>query len=287
VLSKLKKIKVLRTAYNKAAERLRGPSLDNNEILKGFVDGNGWLFTQPKTGTNLIAGTLAFYNAETLGVGAYSFDDIYRLGLVHGGRIIRDAGGLTEALRFQRISTRMPIVRWHDDIPNAHPELVICTTRPVLDQLASLWHYKFRPQNMTVERSIPEMVNYFAARNRAQVGAISRADRAIVIDYNDLVTDPKTALSRVITNAYGSLDDAALDVALKRSSKSEFKKWEALRGKPAISTSLAAHESSFIRSGKTGEGEDFFSDAQKQTIADLSAAAGLDMSGKIYSVKDQ
>lgn len=287
MLSKLSKNKMVRAVYDKAAERLRGPSLANNEILKGFVDGNGWLFTQPKTGTNLIAGTLAFYNAETLGVAEYSFDDVYRLGVIHGGRIVRDAHGMAEALAFQRVSTRMPIVRWHDDIPDASPELVICTTRPVLDQLASLWHYKFRPQNMTVDQSISAMLNYFIMRNRAQAGAIMRAERAVIIDYNDLILNPKAALSNLISNAYGSLDGGALDVALHRSSKSEFKKWEARRGKPAISSSLAAHETSFIRSGATGEGEAFFTDVQKEVIADQAAAAGLDLSGKITNVNHQ
>ena len=282
MISQLKKIGLFRFAYERAAKRLCGSSLANNEILKGFVDDNGWLFTQPKTGTNLIASTLAFYNAETLGVKNSSFDDVYKLGVIHGGYIIRDAAGISQALSFQRLSSQMPIIRWHDEIPDARPELVICTTRPVLDQLASFWNYKYRPQLINVDKAIPEMMARFINRNHAQTAAIGRAGRAVIINYDDLIMDPKSCISSIITSAYGDLDERSLDMALQKSSKTEFRKWEARRGKSAISTELAKYEASFIRSGRIGEGKDFFSNEQKRVIAKLAERDGLDLSGKIF-----
>lgn len=266
---------------NFAIRRLRRGRLDNNQILKGFIDGNGWLFSQPKTGTNLIASCLAFYNAELLGLRNYGFDDRYSLGVIHGGYIVRDAAGLTEALKYQRMSTRMPIIRWHDYVPDVRPECVICTTRNVLDQLASLWHYKYRARSVTVEAAIPKMVSLFAVRNRWQTAAIRDSERSCIVDYDDLIRNPDTTMSAIVLSCYGEINEAALSIAIKRSSKSEFKKWESARGKPAISTELARFEDSFIRSGEIGEGAEFFSPQQKAFIEKLIEIEGIDISGRI------
>ena len=97
--------------------------LEIEKILRGFIDNNGWILSQPKTGTNYICSILAFYNAECLGLTGCNFGDRYRLGLVHGERITKSSVGITEALEFHRHSTRMLIVRTHNDVPNARPKL--------------------------------------------------------------------------------------------------------------------------------------------------------------------
>ena len=264
--SVLKKIPGARKLHDWLSRTLFSDSLQNEEILRGFINGNGWLFSQPKTGTNLISSSIAFYNAETLGLSDYGFDDRYRLGMVHGGSIIKSSEGIQEALSFQELSTRMMIVRWHDDVPGACPRLVICTTRGLLDQLTSLWHYKYRPMGVSVENAIPTLVELFVQRDRHQFHAVRRAEDSVVVSYENLIADPHKELSRILKKAYGDVDGDALERALRHADKKNFKKWESERGAPAISKDLGKYESSFIRSGRIGEGAEFFSDGQKSQI---------------------
>lgn len=280
----VKKLPAANALHSKIVQRLTAGSLANNEILRGFIDENGWLFTQPKTGTNLIASAIAFYNAELLGLKDYTFDDRYRLGMVHGGHIIRGAEGIRDALKFQKLSTRMLITRWHDDVPHARPSLLICTTRNLLDQLSSLWHYKYRALGISVDDSISDMLNIFVKRNRDQARAMQRAERSLVVHYENLTADPKAELIRILKAAYGAVDEEALATALRRSSRDEFKKWEQTRGAPAIGEKLKNFERSFIRSGKVGEGAEFFSDHQRSQIETLAARGNVPMNGDITAL---
>lgn len=250
--------------------------VDNNEVLAGFINGNGWLFSQPKSGTNFICSAIAFYNAEILKISDYSFEDRYELGVIHGGNVIRGADGIEEALRFNKLSDRMTILRWHDDVPNARPKLLICTTRNLYDQLCSLWHYQFRPLGISVDKAIPSMVQRFGIRNAAQKLAIKRADIHLVINYEQLMVAPESEIRRIILAAYGYVDEAAVRTAVVMSGKEKFQQWESRRGAPAITVDLGKFESSFIRSGKIGEGKRFFNDRQIGKINQLA---------KQYSIK--
>jgi hypothetical protein len=99
--------------------------------------------------------------------------------------------------------------------------------------------------------------------------------------YEDLVADPFATMARIFDGAYGGTDGPALRAALERADKKNFQKWEAERGAPAISEQLRRFEKSFIRSGVVGEGEAFFTQAQRDRIRALVEAAGCGMDGAV------
>lgn len=253
--------------------------LSNAQVLKGFIDGQGFLLTQPKTGTNFIVNVIAFYNAELIGDRDLTLDDRYSLGIVHGGHIVRDSSGITEALKFHRRSQQMMITRFHDDVPGVRPALLIATTRNVLDQFTSLWYYQYETRGISVDDAIPELVQQYVARNHAQAEIAGRSDKALFVRYEDLIERPEEAFQAIITAAYGNCQMDLLARAIERSSTKNFKEWEAKRGKPAISEELAKTQKSFIRSGKIGEGEEFFSEAQREQIARLMRESGISLDG--------
>lgn len=253
--------------------------LSNVEVLKGFIDGQGFLLTQPKTGTNFIVNVIAFYNAELIGDNELTLDDRYSLGIVHGGHIVRDSRGITEALKFHRRSQQMMITRFHDEVPGVQPALLIATTRNVLDQFTSLWYYQYETRGISVDAAIPELVQKYVVRNRAQARIAERSDKALFVRYEDLIERPEQAFEAILTAAYGTCQIEPLRRAIERSSPKNFKEWEAKRGKPAISEELAKTQKSFIRSGKIGEGEEFFSEAQKEQIARLMRESGISLDG--------
>lgn len=270
---------------NFVRDRLTRSHISNEEVLRGFIDNQGFLFSQPKSGTNLIVNTIAFYNAELANDDAMDFEDRYAWGIVHGGYITRDAKGIAEALQFHRRSNRMMITRFHDGVPGARPAVLIATTRGLLDQFTSYWNYKYRPADVSVDKAIPILVDTYAKRLHDQHATAAASGKSVFISYEDLMEDPHREISRALEAAYGEVDSDALTTAIRNSSPDEFKKWESRRGKPAISNKLAKFETSFIRSGKTGEGSSFFSEAQQARIAELAAAQGVGLSGNLLSTE--
>lgn len=258
--------------YKRVSRHFRVGTIDRVEFLRGFINGNGWIFSQPKSGTNLVCSTIAFYNAEMLGLSDYSFGDRYRLGLIHGSRIsFETIGDFNEF----RLKSSVPVfVRTHDDIPGVRPKFLINITRGVLDNFVSVWHFSWQPRGFSVADSIAPMVDDFTAIHKAQKRASKRAEQTVVLRYEDLKEDPVNAFTGLFNLVFGKTDQRALSVALAEAAPERFKAWEKEFG-AFVPEATKRFRGSFIRSGKIGEGAEFFSEEQKKKISVLLEKHGL------------
>lgn len=258
--------------YRRLAGHFRKGCLSLEELQVAFLQGNAWLFTQPKSGTNLICSVLAFYNAERLGITDYSFADRYKLGLVHGARI--KAQDITELNDF-RLKSNVPIfVRTHRDVPNAAPKFLIATTRDVLDITVSTYHYLYEPSGITLDRAIEPIIARFIEVHKAQIQAMERIEHCMLVDYQDLISNQEDVFTRILQMVFGFVEASCLRTAMERASVNQFKRWEEKDG-AAIRDELKQYRTSFIRSGKVGEGKEVLNAPQKQRIAALLETGGF------------
>lgn len=258
--------------YERATRHFRAGLFSREEFLVGFINGNGWLLSQRKSGTNLLCSTIAFYNAERLGITEYSFADRYCLGVLHGNRApARTIEGLSA---FRLKSSAPVVVRTHYDVPDAKPKFLINLTRNVLDNLVSAYHFKYEPYGFSVGDAIRPMVDEFVGVQRAQKSASERAGQTVTLRYERMKEDPIQAFTNLFDVVFGETDQSALAAALKAGSPEHFKAWEKEAG-AFVSEKTRDFQKSFIRSGKIGEGSEFFSERQKQEIIAALNKAGL------------
>ena len=258
--------------YKKVSEHFRIGTIDRYEFIRGFMTGNAWLFSQPKSGTNLICSTIAFYNAERLGISNYSFKDRYRLGLIHGARINSET---IENFNEFRLRSCAPVfIRTHDDIYGGKPRYLVNVTRNVLDNLVSVYHFTWQPRGLSVDDALAPMVKEFASIHIAQKNACSRAENSILLRYENLKQNPTEAFANLFEFAFGEIDHKALAIALAAGTPERFKAWEESAG-AFIPEPTKKFQKSFIRSGKIGEGSEFFSDKQKDNIVSILESTGI------------
>jgi hypothetical protein len=246
--------------------------IDRDEFLRGFIKGNGWLLSQPKSGTNLLCSTIAFYNAERLGIANYSFEDRYRLGLLHGSRL--SAQTIQDFNDFRLKSSASVFVRTHDDVPGAKPKFLINVTRNVLDNLVSAYHFSWEPRGFLVANATRPLVNNFVAIHKVQKAARDRAEQTVTLRYEHMKEDPTKSFTDLFDVVFGETDQSALAKALEAGTPERFKAWEKKAG-AFIPEKVKDFQKSFIRSGKIGEGSEFFSEKQKQEISSVLENAGL------------
>lgn len=252
--------------YKRVHDYFRRATIDRYEFVRGFMVENAWLFSQPKSGTNLVCSTVAFYNAERIGLEGYSFGDRYRLGVLHSSRV--NAETIENFNRF-RLQSRVPVfIRTHDDIPGAKPRFVVNVTRNVLDNLVSVYHFTWQPRGVNVDDAIEPMVSDFAAIHMAQRNAAARNENSIFVRYESLKSNPVESFTSVFNLVFGETDQAALTAALAAGTPERFKEWERENG-AFVPTATKKLQKSFIRSGKVGEGSEFFSNAQRERIASV------------------
>lgn len=258
--------------YKKVERHFHVGMIARAEFLRGFIDGNGWLLSQPKSGTNLVCSTIAFYHAERFGYSEYSFEDRYRLGVLHGSRISANTIQDFEAFRLR--SSAPVFVRTHDDVPHAKPKFLINLTRNVLDNLVSAYHFTWKPRGVSVEDAIPFLTDDFVALHRIQRAASKRAGKAVMMRYEHLKEDPMKAFTELFDVIFGETDQSALAKSLEAGSPENFKLWERKAG-AFLPEKTRKSQDSFIRSGRIGEGAEFFSDKNKREIITLLDTAGL------------
>lgn len=258
--------------YKRAGHHFRMGMIDRDEFLRGFIKSNGWLLSQPKSGTNLLCSTIAFYNAERLGIADYSFEDRYRLGLLHGARV--SAQTIQDFNDFRLKSSAPVFVRTHDDVPGATPKFLINVTRNVLDNLVSAYHFSWEPRGFSVGDATRPMANHFVAIHKVQNAARDRAEQTVTLRYEHMKEDPTKAFTGLFDVVFGETDQSALAKALEAGSPERFKAWEKKAG-TFVPEKTRDFQKSFIRSGKIGEGSDFFADKQIKEISSVLENAGL------------
>ena len=252
-------------------------TVDKMDLLAGLITNNGWLFSQPKSGTNFICNVLSAYNFLQLHGEGFTLDDRYRMGVVHSGRVTSSPEGLAEALSFKAQTTRILLCRTHHLVPSARPKVLILTNRKLLDQFCSYYHFQYRPLGISVEKAIPKMAVRYAERSEQQEQAARTAERTLRVEYEDLICAPNETFSKIVTALYTDLNKNHLKEAIGLSNTERFKSWESATGTPYLPPNLLHFEKSFIRSGKVGEGILFFSDSQIVLIQKHMQRLGIDV----------
>ena len=151
----------------------------------------------------------------------------------------------------------------------AYPENLIITTRNVLDQLVSNYFFSFKNKknsNIPVEQALKPMLGSMIETYKLQKNAIKNAKKAHIIKYEELVKDPYLVFSKMFKDLYGTLDNDSLVKSIDSASVKNIKKFELENNKYLYASKDKYTFKSFIRSGKIGEGEEFFTKHQKNYI---------------------
>ena len=131
---------------------------------------------------------------------------------------------------------------------------------------------------VSVEDALPHIVDLFCDSYISQRKMASRTKKVVKLNYEVLISQKKRSLKRIVESLYGSCDDNALINAIERSTINKLKQFETEQGYATHSpqTFTAKH---FVRSGKIGEGEDFFSNMQIRLINKILNNAGVPTDG--------
>jgi|GEM_PF-5583300 len=248
-----------------------------------FVQDNAWLFSQMKSGTTLLCNTLAFYNAVVFRIPEVSFDSVAKAGILRGSD---DYGSLLlDIQRFILKSQAKFLVHTHDYLPGCRTPLLIITTRNPYDYAVSSYyfHYKNRLglENMSVEKAIPKIIKRFVATYHQQIEAVRHADNFVALSYEYIVQETYEACAMCIAKLYGTVDGKALNEALYRSSVESLSNFETEKGHAMIAKRDSFKKRHFVRSGKVGEGKQFFSDEQMRLITKLLLEGNVALDGKL------
>lgn len=255
--------------------------LSRSTIEACLADGQIWYFSQMKTGTTFLCNALAFYNAQLHGICDVNFGNIQDGGI--GRAVGHNAEVLEGILGYQRLTQSSILVHSHRDLADCKPAFFMCSTRNPLDYAVSSYYYFFRNRHhksdVSVEDALPRIVDRFCATHIAQRSAAQRSDNVIKVRYEGLMTSNEQVLSNVIRQLYGTCDADALAGALERASVQNLKRYEAEQGYAQIAAKGTFKEPHFVRSGKIGEGREFFTDRQIDLIQKRLIAAGVPSDG--------
>ncbi len=248
------------------------------ELYEELLRDGRYIFTQQKTGTNYLCNVLAFYNSQLVGNPSFDFNEIYKFGIVRG--VQRQAKKLRFALDFAAQNGHV-YFQSHDfyDVPTKH---VIVTSRNVLDFAVSSYHFHYvnfsqSLRTKKVDEVLGLMVSKYIQRHQQQRQAVRNAQTATLVNYDDLKRAPDQTFSRVVDEIYGNVDPHYLATAIEAASVESIKKYETKQ--PVHQMAAAAgkfRDKSLIRSGRIGEGSNFFSDRQKQSIIGALKKARID-----------
>lgn len=254
------------------------------EIRSAYADSNVWLFSQMKTGTTLICNVLAFYNELRFSLDNVSFNYIYKAGIGRG-EIDVNKEALASFIKFSSLDGAKVIVHTHDDLPNVSAPLFIATTRDPLDYAVSGYHYlyKNRVNSRSVHRhvAVRELAEKFCDVWWKQSFAAKRAKNYMFVSYEDLLLDKEAAIGAIISEIYGELCIESLKKAIDLASVEKLKEFESDAGYAIVAAKGALTVAHFVRSGKIGEGKEFFDEVEKEIIFGVLDANNIPRSGAL------
>lgn len=263
--------------------RLRQYYVENgggDELLKAMINDSHWIFTQMKSGTTFFCNTLAFYNALRLGHSDPSFDDISSFGMVRNPHEYPKE--IYGAVQFVRQTGKPWVVQTHQGV-KASPEFLVLITRSVFDYCVSSYHFHYKnragKESAKVDRVLREILERYISCFRAQANAKAMATRSATIRYEDLMRDPVAIFTDLLPKLYSDSDVALVPEAIRLAGVDRLKAHEARTGQAVVAKVGTLKRAHFVRSGEVGEGQVFFSDAQRQLISDMLAIAGVPEDG--------
>lgn len=256
--------------------------LNADEINASLADRQVWYMSQVKTGTTFLCNALAFYNAAI-----HSITDV-DFGNIEDGGVGRSPGKNKEVLqgllRYQRSTGGRLLIHTHHSLLDCRPTVFLCSTRDPFDYAVSSYYFFYKNRHnktsASVDTALPQIINRFCITHSAQREAAKRCKNVVKVEYNKLVQDKEKVLCAVIDAIYGRCDEAAMRVAIERAAVDKLKQFEAEQGYAQIAAKGSFNKPHFVRSGKIGEGKEFFTRAQIQLIEEKLKAAGIPNNGK-------
>ncbi len=257
--------KILDSKYcEKLSNYYRQGYVNTNDIYKILIKNNNWIYTLPKTGTGYVCNVIAFYNALNKNNHSFNFDNIHEFGVLRG--VHSNLENLNNYLN--RDSQYQLFIHSHKYF-EAYPENLIITTRSVLDQLVSNYYFSFKNKknlNISVDDALNPLVNAFVDTYNNQKKAIRCSKKIHILRYEDLIINSNLVFAKLFRDLNGTLDQDNLNKAIDSASITNIKKFEKENDKYLYASTDKYSFKSFIRSGKIGEGEEFFTDNQKNYI---------------------
>ena len=283
IKSVIKKILDLKFIENRLIDYygVKNLGLSEKQIETCMINRQIWYFSKMKTGTTFICNTLAFYNAEINKLDNVDFNNIALGGIGRG--VGTNENVLRDLLQFQLITCKNVLIHTHESRPNATPQILILSTRNALDYAVSnfFFHFKNRTlrENVSVDDALPKIIHGYCNTHKAQLEAHSRIEKTLFIKYEDLMENQFTVLNNIIQKIYKSCDHKALKKAISRASMQSLKSFEDKQGFATIAPKAVFKERHFVRSGKIGEGENFFTSKQKDFIKKQLEKAKITLEG--------
>lgn len=247
-----------------------------NAVKTALATGGSWIFTQRKSGSTLICNFLASYNSSLLGK---AFD----LGAIHKFGVFREASSFEEALAGYLAAERKHtgFIMTHRAL-DAKPQKLILTYRNAYDQIYSAYQFLYVNRNSRGSIQSHEALKKLAAQYcdcfLAQRDALAYSENSWVICYDDLMSDSEQRLRSLIEFIFEEVVEQYFQKALMDSSVESVLDHEGRTGR-AIVASDSYTASSFIRSGKVGEGLAEFTPHQIAIIDEVLKTRGVNPSG--------
>lgn len=253
-----------------------------SELVSALVEDNFWLLSQMKSGTTFFCNAVAFYHALKLGVPQPSFDDTAAYGV--GRNLYDNFGELRGITRFARETGKRWIIQTHESVP-ARPAQLVLLSRDPLDYCVSSYFFHFKnrkgKENTRVEAALNQIVDKFAALYHQQREEARRNTQVHVLMYEDLMRAPVDEIGRIVFALYGEIDLDLMSSAVQLAGVDRLKSHEKDTGRAIIGQEGAFKAAHFVRSGKIGEGRDFFDGEQIALIEKRLGEAGVPLSGRL------
>lgn len=202
-----------------------------------------------------------------------------------GRKVGTDYTCLTGLLEFQKQYCQRVVVHTHGNLSRCKPPLLILTTRNPFDYAVSsyFFHYRNRhsKRNTSVEAALPAIMTRYCRTYHAQLAAAERSDKTIAITYEHLVANPFEVLAYCIEELFGAVETDALTEAIQMASVDRLKSYESERGEAVVAREGTFAGEHFVRSGKVGEGAEFFSDDQRAIIYNYLTKCDVPMDGAL------
>ncbi len=252
-------------AYAPVDRRLRQYFIEtrSDELLSALINDNYWVFSQMKSGTTFLCNSLAFYNALKMGRNDPGFDETAVYGVARNPHEYpREIHGVAQ---YSRQTGRPWTVQTHCFVP-ARPSCLIIVTRHVFDYCVSSYHFHYKNRSgreaAWVDGALRDIVDRYIACHHGQSRAREAASESIVCSYEDLMTRPVETLSTVLSKIDIDCDPSLMPEAIRLAGVDRLKQHEAEIGHAVVARQGTFNKAHFVRSGKIGEGREFFSDQQ-------------------------
>lgn len=147
---------------------------------------------------------------------------------------------------------------------------LIIQTRNIFDYAVSYYHFGYKNRvgydHIAPIDALPTITKRYIDIHKGQLKAIKRSQKFFELSYEDLVDDTFKSVAYILQDIYEDFSHDFLYQAIEASSVQKVSAFEAKQGSAIVAVKDTLKVANFVRSGKVGEGIEFFSDKEKTFI---------------------